>query len=328
MIDKTALRKKKYRLTIKTILVICLVMSMIITASVYAEEWNDESIEAEDEIIDDIITSDWEIIDGKTYYYDSDGKRVTGFNAIDGDTFYFDNNGVMQTGWKKLSKKKYYFDKKSGVMTIGFKKIKKKTYYFSKKGVMQTGWKTISKRKYYFNKKGVMQTGLKKIGKNKYYLLEDGVMANIGVYKNYFISYNGKCYKIPDKKTGNQDADAKRVAKLIARCSGYGKKGIKDIDLVGRAAYYVSGLCSKCKYTMSGPYYDKAYGVFIAKEYSCAGANRALGLVLTCMGYKWTHVNENKYEHQWLTLKMDNKSGFADGQVGMVGYGKHPIQSK
>ena len=38
-----------------------------------------------------------------------------------------------------------------------------------------------------------------------------------------------------------------------------------------------------------------------------------------------THANENGYTHQWVILEMDGQKGFADGQVGMVGYGCHPV---
>lgn len=286
-------------MNIKNVIAVGMIISTVASMPIYAEVGNNgadnvtsistekdygtDSVWTEENNDNDRIVSDWDIIGKKTYYYNSKGEKVTGFQKIEGDTYYFD-----------------------------------------KEGVMQTGWKTISKKKYYFSKKGVMQIGLKKIGKNKYYFLEDGVMSDCGIYKNYIISYTGKCYKIPDKKTGNKTADAKRVAKLIAKCCGANKKGMKDLERVGRAAYAVSGFCSKCKYTMSGPNYSEAYGVFIAKEYSCAGATRALGLVLDCMGYKWKHVNENQYSHQWLTLTMDKKKGYADGMGGFAGYGKYP----
>ena len=41
------------------------------------------------------------------------------------------------------------------------------------------------------------------------------------------------------------------------------------------------------------------------------------------MGYNWRHVNENQWAHQWCVLEMDGQIGFADGQVGMAGYGEH-----
>ena len=254
-------------------------------------------------------------------------QKYTGFKKDGNDTYYY-KDGVKQTGWRVISGKKYYFSKKSsnkGVMSVGFTKIGKKTYYFDSKKIKKKGWQTIEKCKYYFSKKGVMQTGLKKIKNKRYYFMKDGKMADCGLYKNYIISYTGRCYKIPAKRTGDIDEDAKAIARVIAKCSGKGKKGMKDIEKVSRAAYIVSAFTSRASYSMSGPYYSKPYGVFIAKECSCSGCTRALGMVLTIMGFDWVHVNENQYTHQWISLKMDGKKGYADGQIGMVGYGKHPV---
>lgn len=205
----------------------------------------------------------------------------------------------------------------------GWRTINGKKYYFDKNGNKVTGLKKIGEDKYYFNKNGVMQTGLKKIKNKKYYFDEDfGYMAVTSLYKNYLIDYKGICHKIPTKKTGNKKQDAKRVAKLIVKCIP--KKGKeKDVDRIGRAAFYVFLFCERATYTMKGKDYREAYGVFISKKFSCAGSTRALGMVLDCMGYKWKHVNKNKNAHQWCQVKMDGKKGYADGMIGMAGYGKH-----
>ena len=107
---------------------------------------------------------------------------------------------------------------------------------------------------------------------------------------------------------------------MVAKCVG--KKGL-DVERVERAAFYVSSFCSRCTYTTEGSDYRQAYGVFIEKVYSCAGATRALGMVLDYLGYQWTHVNENQYTHQWCSLMMDGQMGYADGQVGIAGYGNY-----
>ena len=96
-----------------------------------------------------------------------------------------------------------------------------------------------------------------------------------------------------------------------------------DIERVSLAANIVSYYCSFDSYTMEGKDYRTPYGVFIKGEYSCAGATRALGMVLECMGYSWQHVNENQYSHQWCELMMDGQIGYADGQTGRVGYGTY-----
>lgn len=141
--------------------------------------------------------SGWQVIDGKTYYFDKSQKKkmVTGWQTILFKTYFFKSNGQMVTGKKTIGKYTYYFHKKGymltgfqtikgnvyyfnskGRMLTGFRTIKKKQYYFHDTGIMQTGFLTLSGKKYYFNSKGVMQTGFKKIGSKTYYFDTDGVM--------------------------------------------------------------------------------------------------------------------------------------------------------
>ena len=135
-------------------------------------------------------------IDGKTYCFDGDGKRVSGWQKDGGKWYYFNSSGVMVKGWQKISKKWYYFDK-TGAMLTGWQKISKKWYYFDKSGVMLTGWQKISKKWYYFDSSGVMTTGWLKSGGKWYYFGSDGAMlANcskkIGK-KTYKFDKNGVC---------------------------------------------------------------------------------------------------------------------------------------
>ncbi|MGI5895944.1 MAG: hypothetical protein ACOX6U_03200 [Oscillospiraceae bacterium] len=118
-----------------------------------------------------------------------------------------------------------------------------------------------------------------------------------------------------------QDRQAREVAQQIAASIGPGT----DLERVSQAAQIVSGYYRKGVHKESGDNYYRPYGVFIAGESSCAGCTRALGLVLECMGYKWEHVNENQWAHQWCKVEMDGQMGYADGQVGWAGYGEHPV---
>ena len=283
----------------------------------------------EGDVTEDPQKVGWIAEDGVIRYYDASGTMAKGWRTIDGYRYYFQANGAAKTGWLTLGSNRYFFDA-DGAMQTGWLTRGKKTYYFNSAGVMQKGWKTIEGKKYHFSSKGVMDKGLKKIKGKRYCFTSEGVMANCGLYKNYIIAWNGVLRKIPAKKTGNKDADARRVAKLIAKCVPPKSKIKKQKDLtrVSWAAQYVSAFSSRCKYTMEGSDYYTAYGVFIAKKYTCAGSTAALGMVLECMGFKWTHVNKSMMKHQWVKLKMDGKKGYADGQVGWAGYGKHPVESQ
>ncbi len=121
------------------------------------------------------------------------------------------------------------------------------------------------------------------------------------------------------------DADKQAMAREVAQEIADSIEGDTDLEKVSQAAAIVAWYSGQCNYTMEGKDYATAYGVFIKGEYSCAGSTRALGLVLECMGYKWQHANENQYTHQWCILTMDGQVGYADGQVGWAGYGKHPV---
>lgn len=121
-----------------------------------------------------------------------------------------------------------------------------------------------------------------------------------------------------------REAKARAVAEEIAASI----TGGTDLERVSMAAAVVADYCSRAMYTMDGEYYATAYGVFVKGEYSCAGATRALGMLLECMGYSWTHVNENLYTHQWVEVYMDGQLGWADGQLGMAAYGSFPYAER
>ncbi|WEV51832.1 hypothetical protein OZX69_03795 [Lactobacillus sp. ESL0731] len=154
------------------------------------------------------------------------------------------------------------------------------------------------------------------------YYLKKAKLNKDELVGKYLIDNNGRRHKLTLSKKGNHTKAARKVAKVIAKvCQEQG--GTTDLQKVDMAAYYVSLFCARDHYTMQGPYFTTAYGVFIAKQYSCAGSAAALGMVLKQMGYKYHHVNKNKYTHQWCTLKMDGKKGYADGQAGIANYGKY-----
>lgn len=119
----------------------------------------------------------------------------------------------------------------------------------------------------------------------------------------------------------SKDAEARAVAQAIADSIPAGS----DLERVRAAAAAVSGYCSRAVYTTEDPDYRTAYGVLCKGVYTCAGATRALGLVLECMGYSWSHANANQWGHQWCELTMDGQPGWADGQGGIADYGACPF---
>ena len=93
------------------------------------------------------VASDFVVSKGNTYYFDSKGIKVTGWQTIGDSLYYFDKNGVMQ---------------KSGWITTDHGKA-----YLTDEGKALTGWQTIDDKEYYFDSKGIAATGEIKIGLEK-----------------------------------------------------------------------------------------------------------------------------------------------------------------
>lgn len=90
---------------------------------------------------------------GRDYYFDGKGHKVTGWQEIEGSKYHFDKKGVKQTGWVEQGEDKYYLNED---------------------GIMVNGWLRLDEDKYYFDKEGKMVTGEMKLGVARYVFAEDG----------------------------------------------------------------------------------------------------------------------------------------------------------
>lgn len=126
-----------------------------------------------------------------------------------------------------------------------------------------------------------------------------------------------------------QIAEAEAIVKSIADSIRNNPKYKNDImrvkaatrEVASRSAQHISLYGSD-----ENKYYRSPYGVLVTGNFTCKGATRAVGRILDYMGDKWTHVNENKWLHQWCVVEMDGKIGYADANVlpeGRVGYGEY-----
>lgn len=84
------------------------------------------------------VTSDFVVSLGKTYYFDKEGEKVTGWQTIGENQYCFDENGVMQTGWQEKDGDTYYLGSK-GASVTGWQEIEGSTYYFHQDGKMAVG---------------------------------------------------------------------------------------------------------------------------------------------------------------------------------------------
>jgi glucan-binding YG repeat protein len=96
-----------------------------------------------------MVKKEWQTVDGKKYYFKSDGSAATLSTKISGKYYIFSKKGVL------------YSPKSTSVVTIG--KVK---YQVKSNGIAASGW---SKDKtYYFDKTGKRITGIQVI-KGKFY---------------------------------------------------------------------------------------------------------------------------------------------------------------
>ena len=59
---------------------------------------------------------------------------MTGWQKIDGKTYYFETDGIMKKGLLTLEDKQYYLNEKDSVKKLGFVKVADKVYYFVENG--------------------------------------------------------------------------------------------------------------------------------------------------------------------------------------------------
>lgn len=138
-----------------------------------------------------IMQTGWLEIDGKWYYFDENGKAVTGFNTINSKTYYFrtSENDIsegpkasMVTGLSSINNYKYYFNTSTDVGTEGamlkdaWKSVNSVWYHFGSDGKYSLGWFTDTDDSIYYLcedsiscEKGSMYKGWNIIGDDTYY---------------------------------------------------------------------------------------------------------------------------------------------------------------
>lgn len=128
---------------------------------------------------DEKLEPGWNLIDGKKYYADANGKIMTGWVKYENSWYYLQTEkecpetpGAMKTGWLLYNNKWYYLDaSENGKMVDGkWKLIDGKWYHFYSGGVMETGWTGQTGAWYHLNENGAMETGWFKQNNNWYYL--------------------------------------------------------------------------------------------------------------------------------------------------------------
>ena len=150
----------------------------------------------------------WNLIDGKKYYADANGKIMTGWVKYENSWYYLQTEkecpetpGAMKTGWFKQNNNWYYLDPARGGKMVAseWMLIDGRWYHFYGGGGMETGWTKQNGNWYHLNANGAMETGWIIMNDDWYYLYPagnssgapEGAMAVDTVINGYVVAPDG-----------------------------------------------------------------------------------------------------------------------------------------
>ena len=170
----------------------------------------------------------WVLNNGKYWYRHQDGSYTKNdFEVIQGQTYYFDSNGYMVNGWKQVGTDWYYFNKAGHMIKnqwidnyyfeadgkmatnkwIGNYYVDSNGLYTPDKWVLTNGkywyrhqdgsytkndFEVIEGQTYYFDSNGYMVTGVMKINGSTYCFKNSGVMAKNEWVNDHYYEADGK----------------------------------------------------------------------------------------------------------------------------------------
>lgn len=131
------------------------------------------------------VYGDWLISgNGRIFYFDENGEKLTGEQIIDGVPYLFSSNGVLKTGWRTVGGKRRYYDHETGKPVYGWMTYCGKEYYLAPDEGKATGASEVDEGNYaLFGEKGdvIQGQGFTEYNGELYYIKEDGTLA-IGEY--------------------------------------------------------------------------------------------------------------------------------------------------
>ncbi len=139
--------------------------------------------------------SGWEHTGGRSYYRDSEGNRVYGWQEIDGQTYYFGLNRAMHTGWLETEEGLRFFFDPDGTPHTGWLSTEEGRYYFNEQGNPQTGSLEQDGKIYLFDDNGIVREGWFEKDGQRVYLL------TIGLPKTGWLEDGGKTYFLTENGT-------------------------------------------------------------------------------------------------------------------------------
>ena len=136
----------------------------------------------------------WQTIDGKQYYFGSDGVQHIGWLDTDNGRCYLLKDGNLHTGWLELDGRRYYFNG-DGLLQTGWLTQDSGEIYLGADGAVHTGWLELPEGKYLLDETGIPCTGWTENDGLRYYFREDGTLN-----ENWKDSSEGLSYMVDGKK--------------------------------------------------------------------------------------------------------------------------------
>lgn len=245
-------------------------------------------------------------VDGKKYYYDSEGQVKTNIKLINEDTYYeAGEDGELQVrtdSWVKFDGKIYRTDQ-VGKILKGISKVGDDYYNFDKDGAINTSlkiiqddhllmadktgkitnpknyWFAIDGKTYRTGSDGKILRGLQNVNNNNYIFEKDGSMI-----QNRNLMLAGKYYKINQKGLATNPKNAwidYNGKKYHTNENGYIQEGIWNID---GTLYYFSenGLTGNKQITQKGITYNvDKNGIARPEQKSTKSVDKAIEWMFT-----------------------------------------------
>ncbi len=169
-----------------------------------------------------LIKNAWKEINGKWFYFDSEGSAVRGEVRKIANAYYaFNADGTMATkGWVKIGNNTFYVTNADGNLATGQQKIGDKWYYFDDNGQMKTGLIKYNDKLYILNPDGSWAVTAKEgwnYCQGTYYYVKDGNFVRNREIEladgNYYFDYDGAMVKNSVNNRKYYGADGKEVTK-------------------------------------------------------------------------------------------------------------------
>lgn len=286
--------------------------------------------------------------DGKGWYYvayESGEYYVDSYQEIDGKLYYFGTDGYMKTGWIKFSEYGTYFyaDNNGVLKENGWLLYKGEYYYFSDK-YMVTGLEEIDGIKYYFAEDGHMIKGWYKDSSGTYHLAYKNGHAVSGWYlengKYYYLDeycnmYEGGAYSIDDKSYYFDEDGVLRIGWFKDEWDNdrySDKDGVLHTGWVkyGKDYYYIDeGYMCKYTWVCDGNYYVGGDGKMIKNQlqyYSYGDGTGSYyylgsdGKVVTSAGWRQTVPTRSNEDVRRCYLRRGGRAAVGWEKIGTKWY--------